>query len=130
MSPASSLWLVLNLAVVPSILAQDHKAMIGRPEKAVFRDVQDGLAQMGYTVNKVDSTAGTLVAERAVGTDAITGTLYGELDVQLKAIGDSTSIEIHTVTWKKFIQEASRHRERTPAPAVEADADRLIEALR
>ena len=123
--------LLLSLTAVGPIAAQDHKATLARPEKDVFQDARDGLSQMGYTLDKVDSATFALVGSRALEMDPVTGTTIGEIDIQLTAgTADSTVIEIHSTTWRQLIQQHARHKAEKPSAQLDLDATRLLAALR
>ena len=123
--------LLLLLTAVGSIAAQDHKATLARPTKDVFQDARDGLSQMGYTLDKVDSTTFALVGSRALDMDPVTGTTIGEIDIQLSAgTADSTVIEVHATTWRQLIQQHARHKAEKPSAQLDVDATRLLAALR
>ena len=111
--------------------AQPHRALVRHPPIKVLTWALDGLRQMGYTIQKVDSAAGTIVAERLGRLDRDVGSRFDELDVTItRERGDTTAIRITTASWTQFLQAARRRRDPAPSERVEADAVRLLDVLK
>lgn len=131
---------VLSLAIVAATAlpqqalpqqAQPHTALVRHPPGKVLSWAVDGLQQMGYTIQKIDSAAGSIVAERLGRLDPNVGSRFDELDVSITpAHGDTTRIEITTTSWTHFLQAAKRHRDPKPSERAEVDAARLLDVLK
>jgi hypothetical protein len=111
--------------------AQPHRALVRHPPIKVLTWALDGLQQMGYTIQRVDTAAGTIVAERMGRLDPDVGSRFDELDVTItREHGDTTAIQITTASWTQFLQAAKRRRNPAPSERVEMDAVRLLDVLK
>ena len=111
--------------------AQPHRVLVRHPPIKVLTWALDGLQQMGYTIQKVDTAAGTIVAERMGRLDPDVGSRFDELDVTItREHGDTTAIQITTASWTQFLQAAKRRRNPAPSERVEMDAVRLLDVLK
>lgn len=110
--------------------AQPHRALVRHPPIEVLTRTLDGLQQMGYAIQKVDTAAGTIVAERLGRLNPNVGSRFDVLDVTItREQGDTTSIQITTSSWTQFLQAAKRRRDPAPSERVEVDAARLLDVL-
>jgi hypothetical protein len=129
-----SLKIALVLAAIvtgASAQGQDHRALIVHAQARVFGWAHEALQQMGYAIQKLDSAAGVLVAERASALTPTLGNTYDRLEVHITAgNGDTTVVQIGTSSWKQFPREVSRHRITRPTNQAELDAQRVLEILR
>lgn len=108
-----------------------HTALVRHPPGKILTWALDGLRQMGYTIQKVDTTAGTIVAERLGRLDPDVGSRFDELDIAVTAkLGDTSEVRITTASWTHFLQAARRHRDAAPSARAEEDATRLLAVLK
>lgn len=123
---------ILILAATVALLqAQPHTVLVRHPPAKVLTWALDGLQQMGYTIQHVDSAAGTVVAERLGRLDPQVGSRFDELDVKIAVQhGDTTLVQITTVSWTQLLQAAKRHRDPAPSARAEEDAGRLLDVLK
>ena len=128
-----SLRIALLLAAVVTrapAQAQDHRALVVHARTKVFGWAHEALQKMGYAIQRADSAAGVLVAERASALSPTIGNTYDQLEVHITAgNGDTAVVQIGASSWKQFPREVSRHRISRPSNQAEMDAQRLLEVL-
>lgn len=85
---------------------------------------------MSCTIQKVDTAAGTIVAERLGRPDPNVGSRFDEIDVTVtRERGDTTAIQITTASWTQFLQAAQRRRDPAASERAQVDGGRLLDVL-